>query len=201
MTPWSPKEAGWLEVICGSMFSGKTEELIRRVRRARIARQVVALFKPSRDDRYHESEVVSHQGASLSSIPVDSPLEILAHLPEGVAVVAIDEAQFFEETLLEVVQALLRRRLRVIVAGLEQDYRGEAFPVMAALMVEAEFITKSLAICVRCGNPALRNQRLKPRDGRLVPGGAELYEARCRACFEPGGDEESRDLFPGEHGP
>ena len=191
----TPEGTGWIEVICGSMFSGKTEELIRRVRRAQIARQLVQLFKPAVDSRYDERDIVSHSSQRVPSIAIERAEEILRLADPSVQVVAIDEGQFFEMELLEVCRALARRGVRVIVAGLEQDYRCDPFPVVARLMVEAEFVTKNLAICMRCGNPALRNQRLIQKDGQIVVGGAEEYEARCRRCFSPGPEEPP--LFPG----
>jgi len=192
----TPQGTGWIEVICGSMFSGKTEELIRRLRRARIAQQNVRIFKPAIDRRYDEADIVSHSDQRIPSRVVARANEILDHCPRAVQVVGIDEAQFFEVELVEVCRELARRGIRVIVAGLEQDYRTKAFDTIQALLVEAEYITKSLAICVICGNPALRNQRLNKKGGQIQVGGSESYEARCRRCFRVSEDEP--ELFEGE---
>ena len=180
-----PQGSGWIEVICGSMFSGKTEELIRRLRRARIAQQNVRIFKPAIDRRYDESDIVSHSDQRIPSRAVTRAEEILDHVPRAVQVVGIDEAQFFEPDLVDICRELARRGVRVIVAGLEQDYRAQPFQTMALLLVEAEYVTKNLAICVVCGNPAMRNQRISRKEGRIVVGGADMYEARCRRCFRP----------------
>jgi thymidine kinase len=196
----APEGTGWIEVICGSMFSGKTEELIRRLRRARIAQQNVRIFKPAVDRRYDEADIVSHSAQRIPSTAVTRAEEILDHVPRATQVVGVDEAQFFEMDLLAVARELARRGMRVIVAGLEQDYRGQPFPVMAALLVEAEFVTKNLAICVVCGNPAHRNQRLVPRSGQIVVGGAEAYEARCRRCFRSP-ESPAGELFPAPPAP
>ena len=194
----TPQGTGWIEVICGSMFSGKTEELIRRLRRARIAQQNVRIFKPAIDRRYDEGDIVSHSDQRIPSRVVGRAEEILDHCPFSVQVVGIDEAQFFEPDLVEICRELARRGIRVIVAGLEQDYRAEPFDTIQALVVEAEYVTKSLAICVICGNPAVRNQRLTKKGGQIVVGGSDTYEARCRRCFRPGEDEP--ELFEGEAG-
>ncbi len=190
----APKETGWIEVICGPMFSGKTEELIRRITRARIARQRVQVFKPALDDRYHETKVVTHQGSELDSLPVERAEDILARIDDRVQVVGIDEAQFFGGELVEVAESLANRGIRVIVAGLDQDYRGVPFGPMPALLAVAEFVTKQLAICVVCGNPAGRSQRLTPRRDLVVVGARDLYEARCRRCFDPDGDAFGTDV-------
>jgi thymidine kinase len=181
--------AGRIEVITGSMFSGKSEELIRRVRRAQIARQKVQLFKPRIDARFSHSEIVSHSEMKLPSQVVEKASEIPPLVARETEVVAIDEGQFFDATLVEVVDALANRGLRVIVAGLDQDYRGRPFEPMPQLMAVAEYVDKTLAVCMRCGAPANRSQRLVHADGRVVVGGAGEYEARCRACFDPNGDE------------
>lgn len=194
-----PQGSGWIEVICGSMFSGKTEELIRRLRRARIAQQSVRIFKPAIDRRYDENDIVSHSEQRIPSRVVTRAEEILDHVPRAIQVVGIDEAQFFEVELLEVCRELARRGIRVIVAGLEQDYRAQAFHVMALLMAEAEYVTKNLAICVICGNPAMRNQRIARKEGRIVVGGSESYEARCRRCFRAS-DVEPELFEKGEAG-
>jgi thymidine kinase len=181
--------SGFIEVVCGSMFSGKTEELIRRVRRALYARQKVRVFKPAIDRRYDENDVVSHSSLRIPSRVVARAEEILEKTPRDVQTVGVDEGQFFEPELTQVCRELADRGARVIVAGLEQDYLGRPFQTMAALMVEAEYVTKNLAICVVCGDPAHRNQRTSAREGRIVVGGADAYEARCRRCFRPDGAE------------
>jgi thymidine kinase len=177
---------GWIEVICGSMFSGKTEELIRRVRRAAIARQKVQVFKPSIDRRYDATRVTSHSAQAIDAELVDSAQELASRIASDTQVVAIDEAQFFAPPLVDLVQRLADRGLRVIIAGLDQDYRGQPFEPMPQLLAIAEDITKCLAICSRCGEPANRSQRLVNASGasRVLVGAAESYEARCRACFE-----------------
>jgi thymidine kinase len=181
---------GWIEVICGSMFSGKTEELIRRVRRARIARQKVQVFKPALDYRYHAEQVSSHNGLRWEAIPVGNAREILERLELGTTVVAVDEAQFFDWELSNVCNELAERGLRIILGGLDMDFRGEPFGPMPLLMAEAEEVTKLQAICVVCGAPASRTQRLidgKPAaydDPIILVGGSESYEARCRHCHE-----------------
>jgi thymidine kinase len=177
---------GRIEVICGSMFSGKSEELIRRVRRAQIARQRVAVFKPALDDRYDRRQVASHDGARMEAIAVRESAEIPGRLPEGATVAAIDEAQFLDEGIVDVAQALAGAGVRVIVAGLDMDFRGEPFGAMPRLMALAEAVDKLQAICMVCGAPASRTQRLV--DGRpaaytdpiILIGAQEAYEARCR---------------------
>lgn len=188
-----PKDTGWIEVICGPMFSGKTEELIRRVTRAEIARQKIQIFKPKLDDRYHPERVVSHSKQSILSTPVDIAAEILDGVEPDTQVVAIDEAQFFGVQLVEVCERLAWRGVRVIVAGLDQDYRGVPFDPMPSLLAVAEYVTKQLAICVICGNPAGRSQRLVADTSRVVVGAQDAYEARCRACFKPEGDRPRPD--------
>jgi thymidine kinase len=175
--------AGCIEVVCGSMFSGKTEELLRRIKRARLARQHVQLFKPRVDDRYDAVKVVSHEGANADALPVGSAEELRACVPADVAVVGIDEVQFFDETILGVVEQLADRRIRVIVAGLDQDNRGQPFGPMPMLMAVAEYVTKLHAVCASCGGRACRSQRLVASEGQLFVGGAAAYEARCRRCF------------------
>jgi len=178
------KSRGWIEVICGPMFSGKTEELIRRLRRAQIARQKVAIFKPQLDDRYAVDHLVSHSEVTLPSLAVRSALEILNRVGDA-QVLGIDEAQFLGLDLVSVCRRLADEGRRVIVAGLDQDYRGEPFEPVPQLLAEAEFITKTLAICVKCGAPANRTQRLSSESQRVVVGAQDHYEARCRVCFEP----------------
>ncbi len=181
---------GWIEVVCGSMFSGKTEELIRRVRRARIAKQQVQVFKPAMDNRYAMEKVSSHNGLHWQAVPVSEAREILDRLQPQTTVVAVDEAQFFDWQLSQVCTTLAARGLRVILAGLDVDFRGEPFGPMPLLMAEAEEVTKLQAICVVCGAPASRTQRLingEPAaydDPIILVGGSESYEARCRACHQ-----------------
>ena len=178
------RKTGWIEVICGSMFSGKTEELIRRLRRARIARQQTRVFKPTLDERYSDDEVVSHNENSVTTTPVDAPAEIRGHVHEA-DVVGIDEAQFFDDDLLPVCQALADEGHRVIVVGLDTDYRAEPFDPMPQLMAVAEHVTKLHAVCVVCGAPANHSQRIVPGEDRVLVGATEAYEPRCRECFEP----------------
>jgi thymidine kinase len=175
---------GWIEVICGSMYSGKSEELIRRLRRCQIARQKVSIFKPKIDTRYSDNQIVSHSDLRMASRPVNSATEILELAKES-DVIGIDEAQFFGLELVEVCQKLADQGLRVIVAGLDQDYRGEPFEPIPQLLAVAEYITKTLAICMVCGNPANRTQRKTHDAERVVVGGRDIYEARCRKCHEP----------------
>ena len=176
---------GSIEVICGSMFSGKTEELIRRLRRAQIARLTVEIFKPKTDTRFDESAVVSHNSNSILSTPVENSSSILL-LGSDVQVVGIDEAQFFDAELPNVCTMLANRGVRVIVAGLDMDYRGKPFGPMPELMSIAESITKVHAVCVVCGNPALYSYRLVPDESTILLGEKESYEPRCRACFMAG---------------
>lgn len=177
-----PQDTGWIEVVCGSMFSGKTEELIRRLRRAQIAKQRVAIFKPAIDTRYAEDRIVSHSGVSLPSVTVSTAAEIFGKAGD-VEVVGIDEAQFFDLDLVRVCEALADRGHRVIVAGLDQDYLAQPFEPMPQLLAIAEYITKTLAICMVCGNPANRTQRVTKRSERVLVGAGDSYEARCRNCF------------------
>jgi thymidine kinase len=177
--------SGWIEVIVGSMYSGKTEELIRRLRRAQIARQRVAIFKPTLDDRFGRDQLVSHSELRIPSRAVKTAKDVLRYAHEA-QVIGIDEGQFLGPDLVKVCERLARRGKRVIVAGLDQDYLGKPFEPMPQLLAIAEYITKTLAICVVCGNPANRSYRKKRRTARVVVGGADLYEARCRRCFELG---------------
>jgi len=176
-----PKETGWIEVIAGCMFSGKTEELIRRLRRAKIAKLNVVIFKPKIDTRYSSEEIVSHSEQSLPSILVEAPEEIL-ELAKDAQVVGIDEAQFFSREIVDVCNQLANDGKRVLVAGLDQDYRGIPFDPMPQLLAIAEYITKTLAICVVCGNPADKTQRKIISSERVVVGASDIYEARCRKC-------------------
>lgn len=174
---------GWIEVVCGSMFSGKTEELIRRLRRAQIAKQKVAIFKPAIDNRYSEDHIVSHDEQRIPSIAVEKASDILRKVGNA-QVVGIDEGQFFGMELVEVCNKLADKGLRVIVAGLDQDYRGVPFEPIPQLLAIAESITKTLAICMVCGSPANRTQRLSLEEGRVVVGTKDMYEARCRKCHK-----------------
>jgi thymidine kinase len=179
----TPKDAGWIEVICGSMFSGKTEELIRRLRRAQIAQMPTIIFKPRIDSRYSETHIVSHNKMKLESYLVNTPQEIL-DLAENASVVAIDEAQFFNDSILDVCKTLASQGKRVVVAGLDTDYRGVPFGPMPQLMCEADYLDKLRAICVQCGNPATYTQRTSTDAGQVVIGELDKYEARCRKCFQ-----------------
>jgi len=181
-----PHHDGSLEVICGSMFCGKTEELIRRLRRARIAKQQVQVFKPVIDNRYEQMKVTSHSGLDVDAIPVGSSEEVLAKLDPDTTTVGIDEAQFFDDGIVEVVEGLANHGLRVIVTGLDRDFRGEPFGCMPELMARAEKVDKLRAICMVCGEDASRTQRLvngepaRYDDPIVVVGAQEMYEARCR---------------------
>jgi thymidine kinase len=190
----TPRDTGWIEVICGSMFSGKTEELIRRLKRAQIAQQKVQIFKPRIDTRYDDEQIVSHSLQRIPSTPVARAEEIVERVLDETEVVGIDEAQFLGPGLVGACQQLADRGLRVVVAGLDQDYRGKPFDPMPELLAVAEYITKELAICVVCGNPANRSQRKVAADARVVVGAHDLYEARCRRCFRP---EEPADAAKG----
>jgi thymidine kinase len=176
------KRQGWIEVITGSMFSGKTEELIRRLRRARIARQKVEIFKPRIEVRYSEEDVVSHDENSIQSTPVDSAANIVL-LASGVEVVGIDEAQFFDDGLIAVCNQLANNGIRVIVAGLDMDFRGVPFGPMPKLLSIAEYVTKVHAICVRCGNLAQYTHRISEEDKLIVLGETDIYEPLCRGCY------------------
>jgi thymidine kinase len=176
---------GWIEVIAGSMFSGKSEELIRRLRRAQIARQNVQIFKPLIDDRYSEGHIVSHSEMRIASENVRNSDELLQRVHDDTDVVGIDEGQFFDTSLPAACNTLADRGKRVIVAGLDQDYLGRPFEPMPQLLAIAEYITKTLAICVVCGDPANHTQRLVASSDRVLVGATGLYEARCRHCFDP----------------
>lgn len=180
----TPQGVGWLEVITGCMFSGKTEELIRRLRRAQYARHSVVVFKPKIDNRYSEDSVGSHSGMRMRSFQIERPDEI-PDLVGDAMVVGVDEAQFFDNRLVKVVDDLANEGRRVLVAGLDTDYLGRPFEPIPYLMAVAEYVTKNLAICVVCGNPADRSQRLVQRDARIVVGEADAYEARCRLHWDP----------------
>ncbi len=179
------QRSGWIEVICGSMFSGKTEELIRRLRRARIANQEVVVYKPSRDIRYGLDRVMSHDENYITSIAVSKASELLS-LAEEVEVVGIDEAQFFDERLPEVCQELALKGIRVIAAGLDMDFKGQPFGPMPDLLAVAEYITKVHAICTHCGNLATHSYRLSNEGDQVVLGEKDKYEPRCRVCYAMG---------------
>jgi thymidine kinase len=193
------EKGGWLEVICGSMFSGKSEELIRRVRRASFGKLKIQVFKPAIDDRYSEESVVSHNGNAVMALAVQTSYEIAESIEEDTDVVAIDEVQFFDDNVVNVAEELANKGKRVIVAGLDQDFRGEPFSHMPAFMALAESVTKLQAVCLQCGAPASRTQRLinnKPahyEDPIILVGAAESYEPRCRHCHEvPGKLEKAK---------
>ncbi|GAP67706.1 thymidine kinase [Bacteroidales bacterium 6E] len=176
------QRTGAIEVICGSMFSGKTEELIRRIKRARIARQKIEIFKPAIDVRYSATEVVSHDENAIRSTPVENSANILL-LASGIDVVGIDEAQFFDKNLVEVVIQLANQGVRVIVAGLDMDFRGQPFGPIPGLMAVADYVTKVHAVCVRCGNIAQFSHRLTEKEQVVLLGERDLYEALCRKCY------------------
>lgn len=179
---------GWVEVIAGSMFSGKSEELIRRLNRARIARQRVQVFKPKIDARYSEEEIASHSGQKHGSTPVSTTAEMMSQVLDDTQVVGIDEGQFFDMEIIEAVNRLAEMGKRVIVAGLDQDYTGRPFEPMPQLLSVAEFITKTHAICVKCGATANYSQRTVESEARVEVGASDKYEARCRKCFVPHAD-------------
>lgn len=188
---------GWIEAICGPMFSGKSEELIRRLRRAIIARKRVQVFKPAMDTRYSESEIVTHADVRMSSEPVECAAEILAKLDWRTQVIGIDEANLLGPDLVKIANRLADGGKQVLIAGLDTDYLGLPFEPMPDLLATAELITKTLAICMRCGNPAKHTQRLVFSDERILVGASEAYEARCRRCFESGAPrQEVLQLFP-----
>ncbi|MEQ8517838.1 MAG: thymidine kinase [Cytophagales bacterium] len=174
--------SGWVEVVSGPMFSGKTEELMRRLRRAKIAQQKIELFKPSLDKRYHEKKVVSHDESEMESIVIENENDILK-LSKDAQVIAIDEAQFFSNEIIDIIKTIADKGKRVIVAGLDKDYMGKPFGPMPQLMANAEFITKLHAICVRCGSLASFSYRIKKSKKTVMLGATEEYQARCRACF------------------
>ncbi|MBT8399969.1 MAG: thymidine kinase [Rhodothermia bacterium] len=192
------RRTGWIEVICGSMFSGKTEELIRRMKRARFARQKVEIYKPAIDSRFSNEEVTSHDENSIPSEPVDSAGQILLMVGNA-DVVGIDEAQFFDGDLVEVCRTLAGDGRRVIVAGLDQDFLGQPFEPIPQLMSIAEYVTKLHAVCVICGSPANHSQRIVADRTRVFVGATDAYEPRCRDCFDP--DLGIRPTKPAEHEP
>jgi thymidine kinase len=183
--PFNTHKTGWIEVVCGSMFSGKTEELIRRLKRAQIANMRVEIFKPAVDTRYDEHDVVSHDASRIRSTPVSASQNILL-LADEVEVVGIDEAQFFDEGIVEVAETLARSGVRVIIAGLDMDFSGKPFGPMPQILATADFITKLHAICVRCGNIANFSYRKTDQTQKVMLGETESYEPRCRSCFYEG---------------
>ncbi len=187
-SPHPRTSAGWLEVIAGSMFSGKSEELIRRLRRAKIARQKVQVFKPDIDSRYSNDHIVSHSEMRHESANIKSATEVLAKVDADTEVVGIDEGQFFDNELVNVANTLARRGVRVIIAGLDQDYTGKPWEPMPQLLAVAEYITKTHAICMKCGQAANYTQRTFESEERVAVGGEGMYEARCRTCFVPHAD-------------
>ncbi len=192
--------AGWIEAICGPMFSGKTEEMIRRLRRATIARKRVQVFKPAIDVRYSENEIVSHADLRMKSEPVKDAAEILQRIDWRTQVVGIDESNFFGPDLLPIANQLADSGKQIIIAGLDTDYLGRPFAPMPDLLAMAESITKTLAICMRCGAPAKHTQRLVESEDLILIGAAGAYEARCRRCFEPGiSRQETLDFGSGKH--
>ncbi len=183
---WGHHGGGWIEAVVGSMFSGKTQELIRRLRLAAIARQKVRVFNSALDVRYAKDHIVSHDLSKTPSIAVARARDILSRVEPDAQVIGVDEVQFFDDEIVSVCERLADEGRRVIVAGLDQDFRGEPFPVTCRLMGVAEFVTKNLAICSICGNPANRSRRLSPGKKVIDVGAADKYEARCRRCFKKG---------------
>ena len=190
-----PRDVGWIEVITGCMFSGKTEELIRRIRRAQYARQAVVVFKPRLDTRYSADSVDSHSGQKIRSFLIEQAGEIPSLVGDAV-VVGVDEAQFFGPDLVRICEDLANGGRRVVVAGLDMDYRGEPFEPMPHMMAVSEYITKNLAICVVCGNPADRSQRLVKGASRVLVGETEAYEARCRLHWDPDNFDSIQEQLP-----
>ncbi|WP_342257651.1 thymidine kinase [Spiroplasma endosymbiont of Nomada ruficornis] len=184
---YSRYNEGWIEVITGCMFAGKTEEFMRRINRLQYAKRKVLVFKPKVDIRYDAQKVVSHKGVSITAIVIDDPMQILKHVDKEIEAVAIDEVQFFKPSIIEVIKTLANQNKQVIVAGLDQDFRGEPFPVTKELLALAEFVTKLDAVCVKCGKAATRTQRIiNGREARyddeiILIGAQEQYEARCRS--------------------
>tara|TARA_B110000263_G_scaffold129122_1_gene112256 strand:+ start:179 stop:730 length:552 start_codon:yes stop_codon:yes gene_type:complete len=179
----TPKNSGWIEVICGPMFSGKTEELIRRLIRCQIAKQVVTIFKPSLDDRYSEDYIVSHNKRKIKSISIKNIQDINKYSKDS-NVVGIDEAQFFDNAIIDICKNLAKKGKRIVIAGLEKDYQAVPFGPMPQLLVDAEYVTKVNAICMQCGNPANFSQRITDEKKQVVIGEIDKYEARCRKCFQ-----------------
>jgi len=185
-------DSGWVEVICGPMFSGKSEELIRRITRYKIARVPTQIFKPVIDDRYATNEVVSHSSLSVAAEPVGDSDELLRAVKERTEVVGVDEAQFFDEGLIQVVAQLAASGKKVIIAGLDLDFLGRPFEPIPSLMTQAEYVTKSLAVCHRCGGSGMYTQRVIASDELVVLGAEGAYEARCRACYDPNEGQQER---------
>ena len=187
---YRPVNHGYIETVIGPMYSGKSEELIRRLKRAKIAKQNIVVFKPQIDDRYSKEDVVSHSGDSIKAIPISDSNQIYDHIDEKTQVVGIDEVQFFNSKIVDVCEYLADKGVRVMVAGLDKDFRGEAFGVMPELLTKGEFVTKLTAVCAKCGSPATRTQRLvdgKPAsfdDPVVLVGAVDHYEPRCRHCHE-----------------
>ncbi len=180
--PGEQRKQGWIEVICGSMFSGKTEELIRRLKRAEFAQQKILLVKPSIDNRYHDADVVSHKGSAFKAIPVNNSKDIL-NLWKGERLIAIDEAQFFDADIIDVVNDLAKQGVRIVVAGLDMDFQGKPFGPMAGLLCIAEYVTKVHAICLSCGNLAQFSHRTVEQKTQVLVGETESYQPLCRACY------------------
>lgn len=176
---------GWIEVICGPMFSGKSEELIRRLRLAQIAKQRVQIFKPAIDNRYEAEYITSHSEQKFICTPVKDVAQILSNIRDNTRVVGIDEAQFFDASIVEVCERLANRGMRIIIAGLDQDYLGQPFGAMPQLLAIADSVSKNQAVCVICGGLATKSQRITTQDGQVVVAAGETYEARCRSCFDP----------------
>lgn len=189
---------GWVEVICGPMFSGKSEELIRRVTRSQIARIPVQVFKPMLDDRYAEAEVVSHSALKVSALPVDGSLELLRSINDATQVIGIDEGQFFDDGLVDIVDNLAAKGKQVIIAGLDTDYLRRPFEPIPTLCDRAEYVTKMLAVCHRCGGPGMYTQRIVHSDDLVVLGALDAYEARCRMCYDPMEPEQPKLVLEGE---
>jgi len=185
-------DSGWVEVICGPMFSGKSEELIRRITRYKIARVPTQIFKPLIDDRFATNEVVSHSSLSVAAEPVGDSDELLRAVKERTEVVGVDEAQFFDEGLIQVVAQLAASGKKVIIAGLDLDFLGRPFEPIPSLMTHAEYVTKSLAVCHRCGGSGMYTQRVIASDELVVLGAEGAYEARCRACYDPNEGQQER---------
>lgn len=186
------RDHGWIEVICGPMFSGKSEELIRRVTRVRIARRPVQVFKPALDDRYSATDVVSHSSLSVTAEPVADSAALLSRVEDDTQVVGVDEAQFFDDGLVGVAEHLASSGRQVIVAGLDLDYLGRPFEPIPTLVGRAEYVTKALAVCVRCGDPANFTQRTIAAGDLVVLGATDSYEARCRRCWDPSEPEQPK---------
>ncbi|MDD2774288.1 MAG: thymidine kinase [Elusimicrobiales bacterium] len=186
----TPSSVGWIEVVCGSMFSGKTQELIRRLRLATIAKQRVQVFNSALDVRYGKDHIISHDQSKIPCKPVRSSAALLKNVAADTQVVGIDEIHFFDAGIVDACETLAAQGKRVITAGLDQDYKGKPFDNTAKLMAVAEYVTKNLAICMVCGNPANRSQRLSENKKRIDVGAADKYEARCRKCHKPEPDGE-----------